>query len=391
MVHDSASTNATIGRCPGDQVVHTFQARTTMTQPQPQQSNGSLPAGDASTTLSYDKCQSLRHLLYDVPLPKTSKATTCVISLEKLHQARSFIDSILMDPALKLAAPLTTLSAKINELSTQLEDMKSHTRSPHVSTGISTSNTNDMHTTNRWPPRSFSAVAAMKVPLNNRQTKAKQSRSDAKPQATARQSQVPPTYSSTSKRIIVQFTSGAPKPNERRSPTDLRDSVNEALIDTHIQVVGVQFTRAGHIAITPRLPCTTDMLLQHSDIFGPCVAHKKPFDDLAFEHNRSWYSLVVSAPMPRFRHTNEEVEEEMVREMQEWNMTRLNGIKGARILCRPEELWKKTRGSLLVSFEAFEEYQEAIREGIFIYGEQCKTAPYKSRHFSEMRISEQVS
>jgi hypothetical protein len=58
--------------------------------------------------------------------------------------------------------------------------------------------------------------------------------------------------------------------------------------------VGVQFTRAGHIAITPHSPCTTDMLLQHSDIFGPCVTHKKLFDDLAFEHDRSWYSLVIS-------------------------------------------------------------------------------------------------
>jgi hypothetical protein len=42
-------------------------------------------------------------------------------------------------------------------------------------------------------------------------------------------------------------------------------------------------------------------------------------------------------------------------------------------------LLEKERGLLLVSLEAREEFEEAIREGIFVYGECCKTAPYRTR------------
>jgi hypothetical protein len=84
--------------------------------------------------------------------------------------------------------------------------------------------------------------------------------------------------------------------------------------------------------------------------------------------------------MPRFTRSNEEVEEELDGEMREWNSTRTNSVKAVRILCRPEVLWKKERGSLLVTFESRLEYEEAIQDGIFVFGERCKTVPYRPRH-----------
>jgi hypothetical protein len=102
-------------------------------------------------------------------------------------------------------------------------------------------------------------------------------------------------------------------------------------------------------------------------------------EDIIFEHDRPWYSLVVSVRMPRITRSNEEVEEELYGEMQEWNPSLLTSVKAVRILCRPEMLWRKERGSLLVSFEGKEEYEYATREGIFVYGEHCRTAPYRPR------------
>jgi predicted HAD superfamily hydrolase len=103
-------------------------------------------------------------------------------------------------------------------------------------------------------------------------------------------------------------------------------------------------------------------------------------EDLVFEHNRAWHNLVVLVPMPKYRRSNEEVKEELDEEMQQWNPTCFSSVKGMRILCRPEMLWRQMRGSLLISFEAKEEYKVIIHEGIYVYGERCQAMPYKPRH-----------
>jgi len=74
--------------------------------------------------------------------------------------------------------------------------------------------------------------------------------------------------------------------------------------------------------------------------------------------------LVVSIQLPKFTRSSEEVEEELFREMQERNTTQVDSTKAVRILCKPDDLWKKARGSLSVSFEVLEAYEEAIWEGV---------------------------
>jgi hypothetical protein len=91
------------------------------------------------------------------------------------------------------------------------------------------------------------------------------------------------------------------------------------------------------------------------------------------EHGTAWLLHFDCHGLPR----NEEVEEELIREMQEWNLTQARSVKAVQILCRPDDLWKKTRGLLMVSFKTLEEYEETIHEGIFIYGECCRTMPYR--------------
>jgi hypothetical protein len=57
--------------------------------------------------------------------------------------------------------------------------------------------------------------------------------------------------------------------------------------------------------------------------------------------------------------------------------TNLGWIAGIWLLCQPDDIWKKERGSLMISFEAKEDYERVIWDGIFVFGELCRTAPYR--------------
>jgi hypothetical protein len=126
----------------------------------------------------------------------------------------------------------------------------------------------------------------------------------------------------------------------------------------------------------PHTPCTTDMLLQYSDTFGPRIAHNHLMEDVIFECDRTWYSLVVTVPMPKKACDNEEIEESMLEEIQRWNPSRAAGIKAVWILLRQGTLWN-TKGSLMISYDRKEVYEEVRHEGWYINGERCRISPYK--------------
>jgi hypothetical protein len=85
-----------------------------------------------------------------------------------------------------------------------------------------------------------------------------------------------------------------------------------------------EYTRAGNIALTPHPSCTTDQLLKHSDIIGPPIAHGySTTDDIVFEHDRTWYNVVIreiKLPHPKLD-TLAEVKKELFVEISGWNRT----------------------------------------------------------------------
>jgi hypothetical protein len=95
-----------------------------MTRPQPPPANQPKADAASSTLFKTGKCQELRKLLYDISLPKTSQATTCIFQLKNLLKARTLIDAIIDSDNTQLITPLETLCNKIEELTTQVDELK---------------------------------------------------------------------------------------------------------------------------------------------------------------------------------------------------------------------------------------------------------------------------
>jgi hypothetical protein len=357
-----------------------------MTQPQPPQPH-QPQTGPASTIPdSDDKHQLLRQLLYDVPLPKTPKATNCVFLLENLLKARSLIDLILdNNNNNRQPTPLESLCTKLDDLAAQVAELKeSHA---HTQTGppfVTHDTTTTPITTPTTPRQSYAAATATKTPIDNARSTSFV-REPSQP-ATPQPPQTLPIRNQNPKRVIMRFTSDCPAVSERMTPRNLRDAVNEVLLPARIQISGAEFTRAGHIALTPHTPCTTHQLLHHSDAFGPVIAHGRLMEEIVFEHDKAWYSVVIGGI--QLRSPKCKSEEWIWDEMLLWNETLHSGVKAVRLLCHPEELLEREKGSLLVSFEEKEDYEKVLRDGVFAYGKRYKSAPYRPRrNFSNPPLS----
>jgi hypothetical protein len=142
-----------------------------------------------------------------------------------------------------------------------------------------------------------------------------------------------------------------------------------------------------HIALTSQVPHTTEQLLRLSDIFGPHIAHGQSLGGIVFEHDRMWHSVVISGiQMPkgagRLGRRIHKIGEELHEEMLNWNPRLCHSLKNTRLLCREEDLLGKERGSLLVSFEDKTDIEHAIQEGVFMFGECCRVAPYRPQRKS---------
>jgi hypothetical protein len=357
-----------------------------MTQPQPPPSN-QPKSGSANSTLDdTSKYKALRKILYDITLPKTSHATTCVFPLKNLLKARSLIDAINDTVDTPPTTSLETLCTKLEELAAQVDELKN----VHTHTTIPPTTQDTIQTK---PRKSYAAAttaqAPTPAPTGTRSQPPDHSHIETPRNSTRR----PPPDVQQPKRIIMRFIGPTrhPAENERMTSYDMRNAVNEALSHAKIEIIGAEYTRAGNIALTPHPSCTTDQLLKHCDIIGPPIAHGcSTTDEIVFEHDRIWYNVVVGGiRLPRHRDNLAEVEKELCTEILEWNRT-FGTIKWARLLCREEDLWKKDRGAFLISFEGREQYEKVLRDGAFAFGEHCKASPYRFRQFINKKQQEDI-
>jgi hypothetical protein len=120
----------------------------------------SATAGPASVT--HNNCEALHRILYGISLPKTTKATTCTITLENLHRARSLIEVIIADSTLNPATPFSTLSTKLDDLASKLDDIKGQPWPSHSENVAITTRVNQDDASAAKPPELYSAVIAAK-------------------------------------------------------------------------------------------------------------------------------------------------------------------------------------------------------------------------------------
>jgi hypothetical protein len=179
-------------------------------------------------------------------------------------------------------------------------------------------------------------------------------------------------------RIIVRFTDCMPERRSRMDPRIMRDKVNRVLAHTRTRVGGVQFTRAGNIVITPVAPSTVEELLQHTDAVKECLAHGQSSNTLVVETDAAWPSVVVkNVRMPKGESVWD-IEEELCKELGEWNPCVRQGVKEVRVMCRLGEIRGKVRGSVRIAFASREGRERAWAEGICAFGERCQMVRYRS-------------
>jgi hypothetical protein len=353
-----------------------------MTQPQPPPSKASQANLNTLNTLdNHTKLRLLQQLLHDIPVPKTARAS-CSVPLKDLQNARVLIDAILQED--QQPSPFTALCAKLDDIATQVQELRKteplHTLRPPTPPHAEAKNHQTPHHAEQ---KTYAAATATYRNTPVSPTREQSKSEDA--ELPAKRAQPLPAHTAQPKRVIMRFTNSIPTHPERMSPQDMRDAVNEAISRTYVQISGAQFTQAGHIALTPQAPHTAEQLLRLSNIFGSHIAHGQPIEWVVFELDKAWHSVVIGGVQSPRGRTVLMVEETLQEEMLEWNPVLRKNVKSLRLLCRKDDIWEKERGSMLVSFEERGDFERAIQDGVYMFGEHCQATPYKPRRKSSSR------
>jgi hypothetical protein len=94
----------------------------------------------------------------------------------------------------------------------------------------------------------------------------------------------------------MRFVNDDPPPmNERQSPREMRDAVNEVLQrrGAGVHIRGVEFTRQGNIAITPQDSDMTTRMLHHTHAIQEVLADGRYLEEVVFEEDKVGERFVV--------------------------------------------------------------------------------------------------
>jgi hypothetical protein len=172
-----------------------------------------------------------------------------------------------------------------------------------------------------------------------------------------------------------------PAMDERRSPREMRDMINEALHRRGAGgfIQGVEFTRRGNIAITPQDAITTTQILRHAHVVQEVLAPGRDPEEVVFEEDEVWERVVVGG-IPREEVSYafwDGVNEQRVQEEIERSHPELGGrIRMVRPLCRDEDVAKRDRISFVIAVEG---RGHGIEGGAYLFGRRCWVAKYRAR------------
>ncbi|KAJ7612319.1 hypothetical protein DFH06DRAFT_151919 [Mycena polygramma] len=152
-------------------------------------------------------------------------------------------------------------------------------------------------------------------------------------------------------------------------------------------IAGVQWTRGGNLAIHPTEElCTAKLLASYSDIIWPAIRpllkipgsenHRCP----AFDTDDKWHSVVFhSVPIPEpkinaWKHYARDRVEQWVT-----SPTSHGALRECSILCRPEDIEKKTSVALRLSFSSAADAERLVQKGGYMFGVPCRVSHYIPR------------
>jgi hypothetical protein len=84
-------------------------------------------------------------------------------------------------------------------------------------------------------------------------------------------------------------------------------------------------------------------------------------DGVVFKHNRVWHSIVARGiKMPAHMCDVKDAKDQIWHDLLAWNAISQSDIESIQLLCQPDDIWTKERKSLMISFEAKEDYERVI-------------------------------
>ncbi|KAJ6478115.1 hypothetical protein C8R47DRAFT_1139375 [Mycena vitilis] len=187
--------------------------------------------------------------------------------------------------------------------------------------------------------------------------------------------------------VIIRFDKGTqPVPVPRPSAATLYEVITDTLRPLFPKPVmnGVRWTRGGNLALHPaEALCTAKLLASHSDTIWPAI---RPLLQIpgtenrrcpAFDTDDKWHSVVfhgVPIPAPKIDawklFTRDRIEEWVT------SPSSQGTLRECSILCRPENIEKKTSVALRLSFSSAAEAEQLVQKGGYMFGVACRVSHY---------------
>ena len=188
--------------------------------------------------------------------------------------------------------------------------------------------------------------------------------------------------------MIMRFVNDDPPAvAERQSPRKMRDALNEVLQrrEAGVGVQGVEYTRRGHIAITPQGLGTTAQLLRHAHVLQEALAFGREPEEVAFEEDDMWDRFVVGGiPTEEVQRIwDDGVDENRVQiEIEQSHPALGRRIRMIKPLCQDEDVAKQEQIAFVIAVEG--NGHGGGRE-MYLFGRRCWVAEYHTHSKREHR------
>jgi len=340
-----------------------------------------------------DSITKLRQILINAPRPENLAKSTCSMPIADIVTAQELITSISQHA--RHLTSVITLHTKIDCLVAHLkqEETISCHKTPvpthicsHIGGNNGTSTQATLHTTNTeaaeiTPVHMYSDAAWTNCVKEHtdQPTKLITNALWPLPLSTTKtpiSSQLKVHNHTSRPRIIVCFASDAPSPNEGMLPHQMRDAVNDALRNIpDAQIQCAEFTKAGHIALTPHISTSTSHILEHAELFKERIAHGCR---VTVECDTKWYKVVIQGvPLPRpwlKAGSPLEIRRKLYEELVQWNPVLHTGVKIVCPMCQPGDIYARETVSILIAFTTHEAYEQVVQDGIAACGVHCRVS-----------------
>jgi hypothetical protein len=184
-------------------------------------------------------------------------------------------------------------------------------------------------------------------------------------------------------RVIIRFDKGPTQP-KKTNPPILYEAITKELLclfekpPSHPKSVlaGVQWSKNGNLVLHPAAEsCTAQFLVAQSETIWttirPLLRLPEDHECPIFDTDERWHSVVFHGVPRPAAHANV-----FTHKLVEPWVTSAGKLRECSLLCRPEDLGKKTTLALRVSLSSEADATRLIKNGGYMFGVPCRVSRY---------------